>query len=176
MLITLVGIALVIIERGTDAKQENGKRSGMKFSYPLIGVLFAFGGAVGQSLGLVLSKYGMEGYDAFAATQIRLIAGLFGFVFLFFLLRRWRKLATDMKNKKAMGSLSIGAFFGPFLGVSFSLIAVQHTNTGIASTIMATVPVLIIPVAILLQKERVTLREIFGAIVSVIGVALFFIK
>jgi drug/metabolite transporter (DMT)-like permease len=70
---------------------------------------------------------------------------------------------------------SLGAFFGPFLGVSFSLVAVKYTEAGIASTIMALVPVFIIVPAVLFFKEKVTLPEMLGAIVSVAGVALFFL-
>jgi drug/metabolite transporter (DMT)-like permease len=69
----------------------------------------------------------------------------------------------------------LGAFFGPFLGVSFSLIAIKYTEAGIASTIMALVPVFIIIPAVVIYKQKVTLPEILGAIVSVGGVALFFL-
>jgi drug/metabolite transporter (DMT)-like permease len=74
-----------------------------------------------------------------------------------------------------MKSLSVGAFFGPFLGVSFSLLAVKYTSTGIASTIMAITPVMIIAPAALFFHEKVTLREVIGAILAVIGVVMFFI-
>jgi drug/metabolite transporter (DMT)-like permease len=70
---------------------------------------------------------------------------------------------------------SVGAFFGPFLGVSFSLIAIKFTEAGIASTIMALVPVLIILQAVILYKQKVTPAEIAGAVISVGGVALFFL-
>ena len=78
-------------------------------------------------------------------------------------------------NREGMLLTSLGALFGPFLGVSFSLIAVKYTETGIASTIMALVPVFIILPAVVLFKQKVTLFELFGAIVSVCGVALFFL-
>jgi drug/metabolite transporter (DMT)-like permease len=69
----------------------------------------------------------------------------------------------------------LGATFGPFLGVSSSLIAVQHTETGIASTIMSITPILIIPPTVLIFKQKVSWIEIAGAVISVCGVALFFI-
>ncbi len=74
-----------------------------------------------------------------------------------------------------MTSLAMGSVFGPFLGVSFSLLAIQHTNTGIAATIMAIVPVLIIPPAVLFFKEKVNTREIIGAFIAIAGVALLFL-
>jgi drug/metabolite transporter (DMT)-like permease len=74
-----------------------------------------------------------------------------------------------------MKAMTIGSFTGPFLGVSFSLLAVQHTDTGIAATLMALTPVLIIPAAIMMKKEKIKVMEVIGALVSVGGVALFFL-
>jgi drug/metabolite transporter (DMT)-like permease len=169
MSLTILGISLAIFNRSSG-------KSGfaLKFSYK--GLLFAFAGAVGQALGLVLSKFGMKDYDPFAATQIRIIAGFFGFAVLITIIRRWQGVIDGFSNRKGMISAGIGSFFGPFLGVSFSLLAVKHTQTGIASTIMAIVPVLIIPPAIFIFKQKVTLLEIIGAAISVTGVTLFFIN
>jgi uncharacterized membrane protein len=139
------------------------------------GILYAFGGAVGQALGLVLSKFGMKAYDPFAATQIRIIAGIFGYVLLITLLSRWGNVRNGLYNRSGMALTSLGAFFGPFLGVSFSLVAIKYTEAGIASTIMALVPVFIILPAVIFLKQKVTLIEILGAVVSVAGVALFFL-
>jgi drug/metabolite transporter (DMT)-like permease len=71
--------------------------------------------------------------------------------------------------------LAVGAVFGPFLGVSFSLIAVQHTDAGIAQTIMSLVPVLILIPAVVINKEKLRFREVLGAFIAVAGVALFFL-
>jgi drug/metabolite transporter (DMT)-like permease len=168
MTLTFSGIAMAIFSR---------KSKGEKLSLKLApkGVLYAFGGAIGQALGLVLSKFGMRDYDPFAATQIRIIAGVIGYTLLVTFLTRWKYVLKATGNKQGMLLTSIGAFFGPFLGVSFSLIAVKYTEAGIASTIMALVPVFIILPAVFLFKQKVTLPEILGAFVSVAGVALFFL-
>jgi len=174
MILTLTGIALVVLKR-EDHFLESGTVKKMKFSYPVWGILLGLGGAIGQAGGLVLSKYAMKGYNAFASAQIRVIAGIAGFMVLFSLFGYWKKAYHSLSNTKAMFQLSLGAFFGPFLGVSFSLLSVQLTSTGIASTIMAMVPVLIIPASVLLFREKVNLKEIIGAVLAVGGVALFFL-
>ena len=168
MTLTFSGIAMAIFSR-------NGKGEKISLKLAPKGILYAFGGAVGQALGLVLSKFGMKDYDPFAATQIRIIAGIFGYTVLVTVLHRWRSVVKATGNKNGMLLTTLGAFFGPFLGVSFSLIAIKYTEAGIASTIMALVPVFIIIPAIILFKQKVTLTEILGAIVSVGGVALFFL-
>lgn len=178
MFLTIFGIMIVVLDGSSKSQNSEGKpnpnKKKIKLSYPIIGLLLAFGGAVGQGAGLVLSKYGMQDFDPFAATQIRVITGLISFSVLFIFMKRWKKVFEAIKNKDAMTRLSIGAIFGPFLGVSFSLLSVKHTTTGVASTIMSIVPVLIIPPAIIFFKEKITTKEIIGSLIAVGGVALFF--
>ena len=168
MTLTFSGIVMAIFSR------EN-KFEKIKLKLAPKGIVFAFFGALGQALGLVISKLGMGDYDPFAATQIRIIAGLFGFGVLISVMKRWRGVYNGIFHFKGMVGAVTGSFFGPFLGVSFSLIAVKHTETGVASTIIALVPVLLIAPAFFIFGQKVTLLEIIGACVSVCGVALFFI-
>jgi drug/metabolite transporter (DMT)-like permease len=168
MFLTIGGISLAIISR----KNAGGK---LKLSYPLKGILFALAGTVGQAVGLVLSKYGMQDYDAFAATHIRIFAGMLGFAVIVVSLGKTKYIRRAFKDRKGMLGISSGSFFGPFLGVSFSLLAIQYTATGIASTIMSIVPILLIPPSILLFKQKVSSAQIVGAFVSVFGVMLFFL-
>jgi drug/metabolite transporter (DMT)-like permease len=175
MILTISGVAMVVIK--PDANHPDiTKRKKYRLNYPIAGILMALGGACGQAVGLVLSKFGMKDYDAFAASQIRVLAGMISFTVLFFFMRRWQRVAEGLKNRKGMLFTGLGSIFGPFLGVSFSLLAVQHTATGIAATIMSIVPILLIPAAIVLFREKVSLREILGSFVAVGGVALLFLE
>jgi drug/metabolite transporter (DMT)-like permease len=168
MALTLFGIAMVVLDRPTQ-------EAPIKLSHPVAGILLALGGAVGQASGLILSKIGMAGYSPFAATQIRILAGIAGFTLILTVTKAWPRTLAALKHGPAMARLTAGAFFGPFLGVSFSLIAIQHTETGIASTIMSTVPILIIPPSVIFLKEKVTAREIAGALTAVAGITLLFL-
>jgi drug/metabolite transporter (DMT)-like permease len=165
MIMTLAGISLVVLRR-------NPGQNNLQFSRPLTGILYAFGGAVGQSVGLILSKFGMGGYDPFAATQIRVITGVIGFAGLVFLMRAWPRVLGAIKDRISIQLITVGAIFGPFLGISFSLLALQKTSAGVAATIMSIVPVFIIPPAMLLFHEKLTIREVFGAILAVGGVTI----
>jgi len=175
MLVTLVGIIIVITKKKSHDEISLEKTNNLTLSYPLKGLMFAFFGAIGQAGGLVISKYGMGNYNVFAATQIRVIAGSISFGLLVFILRRWNNFYIAVKDKKAMLFITIGAVFGPFIGVYFSLLSLKYTSIGIASTIMATVPVLIIPPAIILLKEKVSIKEVIGAFITVGGVIMFFV-
>lgn len=166
--VTMGGIALVILVKG-------GKNNKVQFSHPIKGIIFALIGSLGQAFGLISGKIGMGNYDPFAATQIRIIAAIIGFILVISFKKEWRKVFVSFKDYKAIGYTSIGAFFGPFIGVSFSLLAVKYISTGIVSTITSISPILIIPVSIIFLKEKVTLKEVMGALISIIGVALLFI-
>lgn len=179
MLVTLWGVMWVIRERRLD-------QVGQARHVSVRGVVFALLGAMGQGIGLVLGKLGMvvnvptgaEGvirqvsYDPFAATQIRAFAGLAGFLVLILCLKRGRQFVGACHSLKPLSIILVGAVFGPFLGVAFLMRAVQDVPSGVAQTLTATVPVLIIPLAIVFDQERITARMLWGTLVTVAGVAI----
>ena len=65
--------------------------------------------------------------------------------------------------------------FGPFMGVGFSLMAVQYAPAGIASTLMALTPIIIILPSWWLFRQPITWRSVVGSVISFIGVGLFFL-
>lgn len=147
----------------------------MKLDIPLKGFLLAFGGALGQAVGLILSKKGMGHYDPVAATQIRAIFGIISFGILITALRRWGKIGEAFRHTNAMKSVTVGSFFGPFVGVALGLFAIQQTKTGIASTLMGLVPIFIIIPSAIMFKERIRPQQVIGAIISIAGATLFFL-
>jgi drug/metabolite transporter (DMT)-like permease len=199
--VTLAGIGIAVLERGAGAgsagvvdagdctadsdgraspygtgKRGAGNAGGsVRASRSLSGAFLALGGAVGQAMGLVLSKHGMGSYNAFASTQIREIAAVAAYIILFTSFGIWPRVVEALRDQRSLLFIVLGSFFGPFIGVAFSLLAVQRAEAGVASTIMAIVPVLIIPPSVLLLRERVTLLELAGAIAAVGGVALLFL-
>jgi drug/metabolite transporter (DMT)-like permease len=166
MALTVAGVMWVVRERRPDAPDGHGLPSTW-------GLLLALGGALGQAGGLILSKFGMGDLDPFASNQIRVLAGTVGFAVIFSLTGVWPRVFSALRNPSAMKRTAFGGFFGPFLGVSLSLMAVQNTAAGVAATIMAISPVLVLPVSIY-RKERVTARAALGALVAVAGTAILF--
>lgn len=169
MFFTITGISMVILFRN--------KNNGIKYnsSNLLKGCLFAFGGVMGQSVGLIFSKLGMREFDAFSSTQIRIIAGILGFILILSFGKRWHKVRYAIIHKTAMIRISTGAFFGPFLGVSLGLLALQYTTAGATATLNSIVPIIIIPPAIIFFKEKVNIYEVLGTIIAVTGVIFMFL-
>jgi drug/metabolite transporter (DMT)-like permease len=168
--LVLTGIAIVILKRKEDEDQPRHR-----LNYPIKGLLLAFGGAVGQGVGAVFSKLGMGSYDPFASSQIRTITGIIGFVIIITLARKWKQIKESVTGSHAMRPLLIGSFFGPFLGVSLSLLAFQHTTVGVASTLIATVPVFILLPSVLFMGEKLNWKEVAGAFLAVGGMVVFFL-
>jgi drug/metabolite transporter (DMT)-like permease len=170
MIMTLFGIALVVFKRGEKK---------VEFKHPVQGVLLAVLGALGQASGLVLSKMGMSSnpttLEYFSYTQIRIIAAIIGFMILFVFTKSWARTLEGLKNRTAMIETSIGAIFGPFIGVTLALVSIAYISLGVSSTITAIVPVVIIIPHVVIYKEKVELREILGAFISVLGVSLLFV-
>ena len=117
----------------------------------------------------------METMLPFASTMIRAIFGSMGFILLMALSKDLPKLKQAARDRKAMLYVIIMSLFGPVVGVSLSLMAVRYTDAGIASTLMALTPVLILIPTTVFDKQKIRFKEILGVTVSMIGVALFFL-
>lgn len=181
MMVTLTGIGISVLNKGNSSK--------LSLKLPLKGVLFGIGAGVGQGIGLVLSKVGMNYYEEsipmgeemvadllpFASTYIRAVTGAIGFICVMGFQKQFHSLATSLRDAKGMNAAVWATVTGPFIGVSLSLMAVQYTEAGIASTLMALTPVFIIWPAHFFFGQQVTFKEVIGACISVIGVSLFFI-
>jgi len=176
MLVTLIGIGISVLGRGEHHK--------VSLKLPLNGTLFAIGAALCQGIGLVLSKIGMDHYETgtmpdwlipFSANFLRCIAGIIGFSILLYFREGFKPLREALHDRKGMTVATATTIFGPFVGVGFSLMAVQYTSAGIASTLMALTPIIIILPSYWLFHQRITWRAVLGAVISVLGVSLFFL-
>ena len=166
MAMTLAGVAWVVME------QPDGDATPHSLRVRQRGVSLAILAAAAQGIGYVLSKEGMGDYDAVAATFIRVLGAMAGYVVLITLLRRWPAMTAAARHGRAMSIMVLGSLVGPFLGVALSMIALRRCHAGVAATIFSTIPVLILPLVILLYREKVSVRAAAGAILSVLGVAL----
>ena len=181
MLVTLLGIGISVLGRGEHHK--------VSLKLPLNGVLFAIGAAICQGVGLVLSKIGMDHYEVsmvggavlpewlvpFSANFYRCLAGIIGFSVLLYYRDGMVHLREAIHDKKGLSVAMATTIFGPFVGVGFSLMAVQYTAAGIASTLMAMTPIIILLPSYWIFHEKITWRAVLGAVISVVGVSLFFL-
>ena len=183
MLITLLGIGISIL-----GKDDNGHR---RIKLPLRGVMLGIGAGLGQGIGLVFSKLGLQAYVAalpatadsiqmmapFAGTMIRAFIGFIGFGAALLYTRQLDTMPRMWHDRRGALAAMGAILLGPFLGVSFSLLAVNltHTHAGVAQTLMGLTPVFILWPSHLMFGTQITRKEVFGAIIAVIGASLFFL-
>lgn len=169
IILTLIGVMWVVLEK-------NNKQGPQKENY-LRGVLFGLGGATGQALGLVLAKNGLGGsFSPISGNFIRMFTAMIVIWLVTIIQKEFRttiQQATDFPS--AMGKILGGTFLGPFLGVSLSLFALQHTSVGVASTLMALPPIFILPVEYFYFRERLGWGSIAGTVIAMLGVAVLFL-
>lgn len=167
IIVTLTGIGLVVTERGPE--EGHGRKHWS-------GILFGVGAAAGQALGLLTSKLGLNsGLSPVSGNLIRLIAGTVTMWFAGAVLGQIPLTFRSFRNRRALLAVVAGSILGPFVGVVLSLVAIQHSYIGVASTIMALPPVLLIPLSRFVFKERISWRGVIGTVIALAGVALLFL-
>ncbi len=175
ILLTIGGVVWVILERNQHAPSENPSPPRPHFG---IGILFGLGAATGQALGLLLSKLGLYGgFSALSGNLIRMSAAAAA-IWLYTLLRgqAGNTLRQLTQRPQSLPYILGGAVFGPLIGVSLSLLAVQRTEVGIASTLIALTPIFMLPIGALVFKERFGWQAVAGTLLAILGVGLLFLS
>ena len=167
--LTLAGIAWVVAshQEPPDTPRGHTRR----------GVIFGILAGLGQAVGLVFSKQGMSGnFSPFQANAIRMLAAvLFIWIWAGFRGEAGSTFQELSGKPRILGLLALGAFIGPVLGVSSSLLAIQHAEIGVASTLIALTPVIILPISYFGFKEKVGWQAIVGTLLAIAGVAILFL-
>jgi drug/metabolite transporter (DMT)-like permease len=170
MTVTLAGIFLVVAEKTQAAPgQARAHRS------PL-GLLLAVGGAAGQAVGFLFSRFGMAGgLGPVSANLVRVLAGALA-------LWGWQLFRGQLgpnlgrlRDTRAALLIGLGALFGPVVGVVLSLYAINHARyLGVASTLMSLCPVMLLPFSVWIEKERLGPLAVVGTLVAIGGAAFMF--
>ena len=169
IILALAGIGWVVMSHEEPPNTPHGHTKRGVF----IGVL----AGLCQAAGLVLSKEGMFGeFSPFQANVIRMLAAvLFTWLWTSFSREAGATITLLRQKPEVIRLLALGALVGPVLGVSSSLLAVQHAEIGVASTLMALPPVIILPISYFVFKENIGWQAIAGTILAMAGVTILFI-
>ncbi|MBD3179609.1 MAG: EamA family transporter [Candidatus Latescibacteria bacterium] len=167
--LTTVSIAFVTKDKRDNSTFEPGHLAS--------GVLLGLGGAMGQAIGLMLSKRGLQGgINPVSANLIRVMAATAAISIFLLIHRRFFADFGKLRLSGVAPRVFGGALFGPVIGVVLSLVAILHAKLGVASTLMATSPVILIPLSRLIYKEYITARTVFWTVMAIVGAGwLFFL-
>jgi len=169
--VTIAGIALVTTQRKESPEG--------RYHISRSGIFYAFLGAAGQAGGFIFAKLAFnEGeVNSFAATFIRIAVSVLIFYPLLAMTKKYRHPFKMLKSHdKALTFTLIGTVLGPYLGITMSLVAIANTYVGIASTIMASVPILMLPLVRYYYKEKLNWKSVLGAFIAFGGIAILFLK
>lgn len=183
IVLTVAGVAWVVGE-------PQGRRSwGVHEGHFKLGVLLCLAAAVLISVGFVLSKMGLSGgqrhftagpplpgTDPFSGALVRATAGTLIAWTILPMLGRFRSTMKVFTDRKAMRIIAAGTIVGPVVGVWLSMVALKGAASGVASALINTCPVMMIPIAYFAYREKPTLRTLLGTLVAVTGVFLLLVR
>ena len=140
------------------------------------GLALALVGALGQAANLIAARFALVGgFPTVSASLIRILLA----AVVMWALAAWRREGRETfaawRDRRALAALTAGSIVGPFLGIWMSMVAIQNTEIGVASTLMALPPILLIPLGFVLYGERVSARAVVGTGAAMAGVALIFL-
>jgi drug/metabolite transporter (DMT)-like permease len=169
IIITVFGVGWVVMEQHNGNSRHSRKDQ-------ILGILCGIGAVLGQAIGFVLSKKGLEGnFSPLSGVLIRIIVATLVMWLLALLTGKIKETWAGLEDKSATKYILAGSLVGPSLGVWLSMVAVQLIPVGIASTVMATRPIMLLPLSKWFYKEEISLRGIIGTIIALIGVAVIFL-
>jgi drug/metabolite transporter (DMT)-like permease len=169
ILLTVFGVGWVVMEQ-RNGQTEHSRRD------LLLGILCGIGSVLGQAIGFVLSKKGLEnGFSPLSGVVIRIVIATLVMWLLALFTGKIKNTWEGLYNKDARNNILAGALVGPSLGVWLSMVSVQLIPVGIASTLMATRPVMLLPLSRWFYNEKISIRSIIGTLIALIGVTLIFL-
>jgi drug/metabolite transporter (DMT)-like permease len=182
ILVTIAGVAWVVAER--PAAGPTVRRADRTW-----GLVLAIAAAACQAGGYLFSKEGIghgwlpreQHMSPQTASFIRMFFAALSAIPLFIWAARRRiglasQSPTEHSGRRGGYVYTLcGSLAGPFLGMWMSLVALDRVKLGVAQTLISLSPVFILPLVVLLYKERVSLRAVLGACIAVAGTTLLFL-
>jgi drug/metabolite transporter (DMT)-like permease len=170
IILAVSGIILVILDRRNSPETHKDRRS------YLLGILFGFLAAAGQTGGLILTKKGLVGsFPPLSAVLIRTLIATIAAWLMAIPAKQVLPTLAVLKQPKATGMVVAGSLVGPFVGVWFSTIAIQLTQVGVAATLQSLNPIFLLPFSGWLFGEKITVRAALGTFITIAGVVTIFL-
>ena len=172
IVLTVGGVSWVVLERNGEGQQAAG--AGQRYGW---GILFGLGAAITQAAGLITAKKGLDAdFPALSGHLIRMLVAAIAIWGVALWQKQVRVTVEQLVSRPlAARHFIIGTVLGPVAGVWLSLVAVQRAPVGIASTLMALVPIFMLPIGYFVFKERFGWPAVVGTVVAVAGVGLLFL-
>lgn len=167
MLLTVGGVAWVVLDKTTRAQETGSFAAGMAFIALAV---------VCQAGGSVLTKLGAGDLSSLEISIIRLATGSLGLMVTVSVRAQWKDVWVPFHDRRMLLRLGAALFLGTYMGVWLMNTGLKYTYAGIAATLTATSPIWVLPMAHFFSGDRMTTRSVVGALLAVGGVALLLFR
>lgn len=174
--VTVGGVAWVIAERNHAASDGH---------VDALGIGFAVAAALCQAGGALMTRhvFALGEIGSAPSAVVRIVAGSAILVLMLPLDKRFPAAGGNDANhpdrpsaRKTWLLLGTAMFLGTFFGIWLQQVAFKSdANIGVAQTLLSTSPLFVLPIVAVLG-DRVSPRAVLGAVVSLVGVALLFLR
>lgn len=167
VLMTTGGVTYVVADR-----KSTHESPGLFPGSTSMGVICALGAAVCQALGGVCSRIGMQACDSVEGAFIRLLVSAFAVLLIVVYQKQLRAVLRQTQDLDLMKRLIPAVMLGTWLGIWLCQIAYKETSVSVATTLLATTPLFVIPLLRVFQNQKITMSAVAGTLVATIGVVL----
>ena len=137
------------------------------------GLLYGLGAVVCMAVSIVIAKQALDaGENSVGATLIRLLAGTAGAVLLGVATGQKAGGLQALLHPEFAGFFLLSVAVVTFGGFWLGLFAMERAGVAVASTLGSLEPVLVLPFAALLLRERITVPVVAGSAAATAGAVL----
>jgi drug/metabolite transporter (DMT)-like permease len=181
----LAGIVLIIGGVVTANVGRVGTGTFANISRPIfrLGILLALVGSLGQGVGSALAKLGMmgagagsAGLDPLGATLVRISWATIAYWLVVLPRQDLAALRRRLRDRRGVGALGVAILMGPYISVWVSLVAIRHTDAGVAQVLLGMVPIFVVVPAWIVYRDRPSTLSLVGIVGAVTGGALLFLR
>jgi drug/metabolite transporter (DMT)-like permease len=174
LLLQWIGIFVILLGAATVLWKKifsysDNKKTGLRGVILGLLAMFCF------SSSLIIAKQAMISVSALSAVFIRITAGTLGMLVYGLLTRKVSAWLNPFQDMKMIVFFFVSVCVVTFGGFWLSLVAIKFLDIAVASTLGATEPLFVLPLALFILKERIALVEVLGAILTVCGVIIVII-
>jgi drug/metabolite transporter (DMT)-like permease len=165
----MLGIAFVLGGVGTVMWAR--LRGEMQLS-KIDGVAWGLAAVVCMAVSTIIAKEGLAGANSVQAAFIRMLAGTAGIFVFGQATSRMGDSLRFLLDRRFAALFFVSVFVNTFGGFWLSLLAIEKTHVSIANTLNSTEPLFILPIAVVVLKEKITKWVIIGTALALAGVVL----
>ncbi len=168
IVIAIIGVVIVIRYGGDETRVRD-------FAIYKKGVLYAFIAMISLGLSLITLKIALRYASAGDIILVRSWIALLLFLATVVIMRESHRIVDVLKSKALFQTTLWGAIMFIGISVPISIIAMQYLPAAVVAAFIAITPLMIIPLAFFILKERIKKTDILGSAVCFAGIILLIV-